>query len=512
MSKRRNKNMKAGPVKLILPNEPVTPTEPAKQAKPEKPEKPEKPGKHAKPARLAKRAARVVDASASVATPEIEDLYDIPEIHDAHDVPVVLEMPIDEAPIDETPVVWPSFDEAPIDEAPFDEAPIDETPIDEVSVDEAPVDAAMADAMPADELPADELPVDENPGNEIVADEIPAVEIVEMDMQSTREPEVVRDVPARDVHEFDDASGALAEATEIDPSTITSKARQFESIPIVASQGAAMELGEQGMDADGAEPHAPGIWGSMGAATDGTAVTFDLVEDQAAEPAAVDEPGKKGKKPDRKLKLNKLQKHARSAPAPEPEVVPEPVVEPRAPRIPRAPRMPAFAKLTEYQQLSLAHVPGLPEETDVPGHWRGVGFGLGGRRLVSGFDEVVEIMRMPQITHVPGTQPWMLGVANVRGTLLPVVDLKQFLEGERTVMHEGQRVLVVRQSGGNVAVLIDQLYGQRSFNDSQKTRTAEDESRYGYFIKQMYRVGDNDWGVFSMSMLTRTPEFRQAAA
>lgn len=231
------------------------------------------------------------------------------------------------------------------------------------------------------------------------------------------------------------------------------------------------------------------------------------------------------RKSDRKLKLNKQQKQARGEPEPEttpepepeaaleaaPEPVPEPEPEP-APVVPREAHAAAFAKLTEYQNLSLAHVPGVPEEVDVPGHWRGVGFGLGGRRLVSAFDEVVEIMRMPQITHVPGTQPWMLGVANVRGTLLPVVDLKQFLEGERTVMHEGQRVLVVRQGGGNVAVLIDQLFGQRSFNDTQKIAMAQDESRYGHFIKQMYRVGDNDWGVFSMSMLSRTPEFRQAAA
>ncbi|HEY2344449.1 MAG TPA: chemotaxis protein CheW [Xanthomonadaceae bacterium] len=175
--------------------------------------------------------------------------------------------------------------------------------------------------------------------------------------------------------------------------------------------------------------------------------------------------------------------------------------------------MAAFAKLGEYQSLSLAHIPGLPEESDVPGHWRGVGFGISGRRLVTSFDEVVEIIRAPQITHVPGTQSWMLGVANVRGTLLPVVDLKQFLEGERTVMHEGQRVLVVRQAGGNVAVLIDQLFGQRTFNDMQKVSVeVESGTRYGHFIKQVYRVGDSEWGVFSMSMLTRTPEFRQAAA
>ncbi|MBS0194676.1 MAG: chemotaxis protein CheW [Proteobacteria bacterium] len=175
--------------------------------------------------------------------------------------------------------------------------------------------------------------------------------------------------------------------------------------------------------------------------------------------------------------------------------------------------MAAFAKLTEYQSLSLAHVAGLPEESDVPGHWRGVGFGIGGRRLVTGFEEIVEVIRMPQVTHVPGTQPWMLGVANVRGTLLPVVDLKQFLEGERTVVYEGQRVMVIRQAGGNVAVLIDQLFGQRTFNDNHKVA---DEmaagTRYGHFIKQVYHVGDIDWGVFSMAMLTRTPEFRQAAA
>jgi len=171
-----------------------------------------------------------------------------------------------------------------------------------------------------------------------------------------------------------------------------------------------------------------------------------------------------------------------------------------------------FEALAEYEKRSLAHVAGVPEQIDAPGLWRGIGFRIGTRYLVSSINEVNEILTFPSLTLVPGTRQWLLGVANVRGTLLPVVDLKQFLEGERTVMHEGQRVLVVRQVGGNVAVLIDQLFGQRSFNDTQKTAMAQDESRYGHFIKQMYRVGDNDWGVFSMSMLSRTPEFRQAAA
>jgi len=176
-------------------------------------------------------------------------------------------------------------------------------------------------------------------------------------------------------------------------------------------------------------------------------------------------------------------------------------------------RISSFDTLIDYEQRSLAHVAGSPEMIEAPGHWRGVGFRLGQRRLVSSFDEVVEILPLPQVTPVPGAQPWMLGVANVRGNLLPVVDLKQFLEGERTLVHEGQRVLVVRQSGGNVAVIIDELFGQRTFNDSHRAELSGDiDGRYGHFVSQMYRMADVNWSVFSMSTLTRTPEFRQATA
>ncbi len=172
-----------------------------------------------------------------------------------------------------------------------------------------------------------------------------------------------------------------------------------------------------------------------------------------------------------------------------------------------------FLVLADYEQRSLAHVAGLPEQLDAPGLWRGVAYRVGAHRLASGFDEVVDILSMPGLTPVPGSQPWMLGVANVRGTLLPVVDLKQFLEGERTVLHEGQRVLVVRQPGGDVAVTIDEMYGQRSFVDAQGI-DAEPvaDGRYAHFVDRAYRMNEQDWGVFSLERLARTPEFRQAAA
>ena len=172
-----------------------------------------------------------------------------------------------------------------------------------------------------------------------------------------------------------------------------------------------------------------------------------------------------------------------------------------------------FEVLTGFERRSLAHVVGLPEELDAPGLWRGVGYRVGQRLLASGFDEVLEILPLPQVTPVPGAQPWMMGVANIRGSLLPVVDLRLFLEGERTLIHEGQRVLVVRQPGGNVAVTIDELFGQRSFLEEQQSgHEVLAEGRYSSFIDRAYKVGGHAWGVFSLDRLSRTPEFRQAAA
>ena len=173
----------------------------------------------------------------------------------------------------------------------------------------------------------------------------------------------------------------------------------------------------------------------------------------------------------------------------------------------------AFEALSEYERRSLAHVAGLPEQLQAAGLWRGIGFRIGQRRLVSDYESVAEILTVPQITPVPGAHSWMLGVANVRSSLLPVVDLKQFLEGARSVLHEGhQKVMVLRQPGGDVAVTIDELYGQRSFMDGQQVAPEGlSDGRYAGLIDRAYRVADDVWGVFNLDRLVRTPEFRHAA-
>src|ERR1700761_2321614 len=106
-------------------------------------------------------------------------------------------------------------------------------------------------------------------------------------------------------------------------------------------------------------------------------------------------------------------------------------------------QMSPFEALATFEKRSLAHTAGLPEQIEAPGLWRGIGFRIGTRYMVSSINEVNEILTQPPLTLVPGTRQWLLGVANVRGNLVPVIDLRQYLEGERTLLTDASRVLLV---------------------------------------------------------------------
>jgi twitching motility protein PilI len=170
-----------------------------------------------------------------------------------------------------------------------------------------------------------------------------------------------------------------------------------------------------------------------------------------------------------------------------------------------------FEILARYERLSLAHASDTQDKFEAPGLWRGIGFRVGSRLLVSGIDEINELLAVPLLTPVPGTQPWLLGVANVRGNLVPVVDIGRFLFGERTQHSERSRLLVVRQGGGSVALLVDEVLGQRTVDAEQRQQAwEEDDPRLARFVDN--RVGEQQLAIFSMARLVRAPDFRQAAA
>lgn len=172
-----------------------------------------------------------------------------------------------------------------------------------------------------------------------------------------------------------------------------------------------------------------------------------------------------------------------------------------------------FAILKNYERRSLAHTVTLPEQEEVSGQWSGIGFRLGEYWLACAIDDVREILPLPRMTSVPGSAAWLLGVANIRGTLAAVVDLHDFLENVETRVTQSSRIVLVDQDDGVVGLLVDEVVGLRRFMDDEVAEEPVMEDSYlGPFVKREYLHDGTSWGIFNLEGLLRLPEFAQAAA
>ncbi len=170
-----------------------------------------------------------------------------------------------------------------------------------------------------------------------------------------------------------------------------------------------------------------------------------------------------------------------------------------------------FEQLRRLERLGLEHGADLPAQEEARSHWTGVGFRIGGRHFVTPMEEVAEILPVPDLSRVPHARAWVRGIANVRGTLLPVMDLVGFLglgavSGTRLV-----RVLVIDQAGVNAGLLVDEVLGMRHFL-AEEQRDADAALREslgtpGAYVDGVFEHAGARWPVFSMAALAKDPAF-----
>lgn len=96
--------------------------------------------------------------------------------------------------------------------------------------------------------------------------------------------------------------------------------------------------------------------------------------------------------------------------------------------------------------------------------------------------ELEEIIRPQQITTIPRTPEYLLGVTSLRGKLIPVVDLKRMLSltGKDNVTR--QKIIILKGNKGPIGVMVDRIAGvvrlpTRSLTESPP-HLDESQSRY----------------------------------
>lgn len=179
----------------------------------------------------------------------------------------------------------------------------------------------------------------------------------------------------------------------------------------------------------------------------------------------------------------------------------------------------AFTALLDLAQRSRRAAKGLPAQAAVVPHWSGIGFQLMNHYMVAPLGEFSELLELPSYTKLPGVQPWVLGVANVRGRLLPLFDMGAFfgsrLEGHR----KKHRVLVLETENLYSGLVVESALGMQHFPVETFSDTAANmEEALRPFIKGSYSqsrggltAAEQRWFVFSPALLAQEPRFVNAA-
>lgn len=105
---------------------------------------------------------------------------------------------------------------------------------------------------------------------------------------------------------------------------------------------------------------------------------------------------------------------------------------------------------------------------------------------------LTEILALPAITTIPGTAPFLKGVINIRGKIIPIMDVRLRFDMPFLPYHERTCVLLVELDGNPLGLVVDKV------NDVVKIPPENvdlapkiGESKSSRFIYATGRVGDS---------------------
>ena len=170
------------------------------------------------------------------------------------------------------------------------------------------------------------------------------------------------------------------------------------------------------------------------------------------------------------------------------------------------------ALLREIEERCRACSSGLPRKQETSGEWSGIAFRIGNTSLVTPLGEVTEILEFPELTVVPMTRPWVRGIANIRGSLLPVIDLTGYLNGFATKVTTKTRVLVIDYNDVFTGLVVDEVLGMKHFmNDEYVNGEGVVEEFLKPYTQNGFQRSERYWNLFSLHALAESPQFLQAA-
>ena len=138
-----------------------------------------------------------------------------------------------------------------------------------------------------------------------------------------------------------------------------------------------------------------------------------------------------------------------------------------------------------------------------------LGVMIGETRWLLNLQEAGEIVSVGTITKVPLTQDWFLGLTNIRGNLISVIDLARFRGQPQTPIDKECRIVAFGTAlAFNSGLLVSRVMGLRNAADMELQATAA--SHDSPWAAQTYLDRESQaWTELNLSLIVQDPRFLQ---
>jgi len=144
---------------------------------------------------------------------------------------------------------------------------------------------------------------------------------------------------------------------------------------------------------------------------------------------------------------------------------------------------------------------------------RALAFKLDGICLAVPIEQVGELVDCESITPLPFVKPWIKGVTNIRGGLLPVVDLASYFDKTAVSVQRGMRLIVINVNDAPLGVLTNEVLGMRQFSTAAESATVDDfDPVLRPFLQRAMEAEGMCWGLFDLRRLAAESRFQEFVA
>lgn len=125
-------------------------------------------------------------------------------------------------------------------------------------------------------------------------------------------------------------------------------------------------------------------------------------------------------------------------------------------------------------------------------------FQLNDQKYALPIQETQEIIRMSNITRVPNTKHYVEGIINLRGSIVPVINLNKRLSLPVAEYGEDTRIIVVEHNGQKVGMIVDVVLevGRFSEDEIEPPSVAGDSVDY---LKGVVKKEENLWLLINLA-------------